>query len=93
MKASLSCRIAAVARFRKSQRFCSADGAIEAVHIPVPKHLHTDFALAAAKRGKHVLCEKPIALTANDAARLADISDGVSLPRLSWSGIGRAGEG
>ncbi|GGO84481.1 deoxyfructose oxidoreductase [Marinobacterium nitratireducens] len=53
------------------------DPEVEAVYIPLPNHLHIDIALAAAARGKHVLCEKPVALTAGEAERLRDIPDGI----------------
>ena len=47
-----------------------ADPEIEAVYIPVPNHLHVPLALQAARAGKHVLCEKPIALDAAEAEAL-----------------------
>jgi predicted dehydrogenase len=50
---------------------------IEAVYIPLPNHLHVDMALAAAAKGKHVLCEKPIAMNAADAERLLSVPDDV----------------
>ncbi len=47
-----------------------ADPEIEAIYNPLPNHLHVPMTLAAAKAGKHVLCEKPIAITAKEAAHL-----------------------
>jgi len=47
-----------------------ADPAIEAVYIPLPNHLHVEWAERAVAAGKHVLLEKPAGLTASEAERL-----------------------
>lgn len=52
-----------------------ADPAIEAIYNPLPNHLHVPWTAKAAGAGKHVLCEKPIALSAREAATLIEVRD------------------
>jgi len=54
-----------------------ADPEIEAIYNPLPNHLHVPMTLAAARAGKHVLCEKPIGLTAGEAEALRGLPQGV----------------
>jgi predicted dehydrogenase len=49
-----------------------ADPKIDAIYNPLPNHLHVPWSIKAIEAGKHVLCEKPIALTTAEAQRLAD---------------------
>ncbi|MEE1617226.1 Gfo/Idh/MocA family protein [Brachybacterium sp. J153] len=48
------------------------DPNVDAVDICLPHHLHKDAIVAAAEAGKHILCEKPLCLTAEEAAAVRD---------------------
>jgi predicted dehydrogenase len=52
-----------------------ADNTIEAVYNPLPNHLHVRWSVKAAEAGKHVLCEKPVALSATEARTLIEVRD------------------
>jgi len=52
-----------------------ADESIDAIYNPLPNHLHVPWTIKAAEQGKHVLCEKPIALSAPDARQLLAVRD------------------
>src|SRR5271165_7200173 len=49
-----------------------ADPEIDAIYNPLPNHLHVSWSIKALEAGKHVLCEKPIAMTTAEAQELAD---------------------
>jgi predicted dehydrogenase len=48
------------------------DPQIDAVYIPLPNHLHVEWAIKSLKADKHVLCEKPIGLSAAEAKQLLE---------------------
>jgi predicted dehydrogenase len=56
-----------------------ADPEVDAIYNPLPNHLHVPWSIKAAKAGKHVLCEKPIALTANETTELITVRNATGL--------------
>ena len=57
-------------RWHADWRDLIEDPEIEAVYVATPVHLHAAQAIAAAEAGKHVLCEKPMALSVGECARM-----------------------
>jgi predicted dehydrogenase len=51
------------------------DPGVDAIYNPLPNHLHVPWTTRAAERGKHVLCEKPIALSSAEARQLIVVRD------------------
>ncbi|WP_341718469.1 Gfo/Idh/MocA family oxidoreductase [Micromonospora sp. FIMYZ51] len=64
-----------------------ADPEVDAVYVAVPNALHVDWAIAALEAGKHVLCEKPMAMSADDVRRMntaASRADRVLMEAFMW---------
>ena len=56
-----------------------ADPTIEAIYNPLPNDMHVAWTLAAARAGKHVLCEKPFAMNAREAAQIREVAGQVHI--------------
>jgi predicted dehydrogenase len=51
------------------------DPEVEVVYIPLPNHIHKRWSIAAVRAGMHVLCEKPIALDAEEAREMQEVAE------------------
>src|SRR5882672_6367054 len=74
-KAREAARVLGIPRAYGSYEELLTDPEVDAVYNPLPNHLHVSWSERAAARGKHVLCEKPIALDATEARRLVAARD------------------
>ncbi len=64
-----------IEHFHDSYEAMLDDESIDAVYIPLPNTLHKKWTIAAAQKGKHVLCEKPAAITARDAMEMVQVCE------------------
>ena len=63
-----------ISRTYGDHRELLADPSIEAVHVCTPNHTHFPIAKDAIEAGKHVICEKPLAMSADEAERLVELA-------------------
>jgi predicted dehydrogenase len=74
-KAEDAARTLGIGRAYGSYEELLADPQVEAIYNPLPNQLHVPWSIKAAEAGKHVLCEKPLSLTAVEARKLLAVRD------------------
>lgn len=52
-----------------------ADPTVDVIYIPLPNNMHLGWAVEALNNGKHVLCEKPLAMNADEAAEMVETAE------------------
>jgi predicted dehydrogenase len=81
-RAEAVARDLAIPRSHGSYEALLADPDVDAVYIPLPNHLHAAWTIEALRAGKPVLCEKPIALTGDEAQRMVDVAHETGVPLM-----------
>ncbi len=74
-----ACKALGLPKAYKSLEEVLADPSVQAVHLAVPNVLHYKFAKQVVTAGKHVLCEKPLAMTSDESGELVELAEGKKL--------------
>jgi predicted dehydrogenase len=74
-KAEEAARALGIAKAYGSYEELLADPQIDAIYNPLPNQMHVPWSIKAAEAGKHVLCEKPLSLTVEEAKKLVAVRD------------------
>jgi predicted dehydrogenase len=69
------CAALGIARAHGSYEALLRDREVDAIYLPLPNSLHAEWAVKAAQHGKHVLCEKPLALSLAQARAMVDAAE------------------
>ena len=73
-RAREQCRSLGIARAYESMDELAKDGSVDVVHICTPNHVHFQQAESALRAGKHVMCEKPLAMNTQETAALVELA-------------------
>lgn len=80
--ANADLRSLGIERVHKGYEALLADPGVDAVYIPLPNSMHLEWVIRAAEAGKAILCEKPLALNADEARQLVETCARLKVPLM-----------
>lgn len=85
-KAAYAARSLEIERYYGSYEHLLADPELEAIYIPLPNSMHLEWVTRAAEAGKHILCEKPLGVTADECRQMVSAArkNNVLLVEAFW---------